>query len=116
MPSEICSLTSLRQLHLYNSTRLYANYTNGTTKPDECLRSLKLLVLKMDFNSPSMFPDLVKCFPNLDTLDLTYNALEFIKNDSFQINSFLTDLDLSNNRFKGIPTAIKSLMNLRALS
>ena len=113
IPATVCRLKSLNSFT--------SNYSPNLSKYnasifDECThRMITVTSLTLQYNQLTVFPKLATVFPNLQTLDLSNNLLHLIESTSLMGLSALTTLQINNNQFNGIPSAINRARSLHAL-
>ena len=113
IPAAVCRLKSL--------TGFMSDYSPNLSKYnasifDKCTHQMATVTeLTLQNNQLTIFPKLAMVFPNLQTLDLSYNLFRFIESTSLAGLSSLTKLKLFSNRFTSVPSAISRAQNLRSL-
>ncbi|CAG2240985.1 unnamed protein product [Mytilus edulis] len=59
--------------------------------------------------------DIFKLFPTVEKLDISYNNVFYLDEDSFSVNTRLKKLNMANNLLPTIPKAVMSLAHLNRL-
>ena len=81
-----------------------------------CFANLtRLDQLSLNFDNLTVFPSVIKLFPNLKKLSLENNNIEIIDDNNVDTNMSVTTLFLSNNSFIKIPKAINRFSRLTYL-
>ena len=112
-PKAFCSLMYLRILKVTYSPLLFKI---NIDIPDVCFANLtRLDQLSLNFDNLTVFPSVIKLFPNLKKLSLENNNIEIIDDNNVGRNMSVTTLFLSNNSFIKIPKAINRFSRLTYL-
>ncbi|XP_052809301.1 leucine-rich repeat-containing protein 15-like [Mya arenaria] len=112
MPIAICQLQNLHSLMFkYNNL-----HSPNATMIIQCNRSLILVTtLDLSFSNVRDFPDIFQTFPELTSLSLNHNALQYINSDLVPAQNKLQKLYLSYNNFSRIPDAFNKFHLLTEL-
>jgi Leucine-rich repeat (LRR) protein len=107
IPSEVCSLTNLRELILADNEIRFI--------PPEFTSLINLRTLDLSGNKISFIPPEISSLTNLKDLDLCSNKIPTIPPEISALTN-LESLGLSNNEISVISPEIRALINLTVLS
>ena len=113
----LCSMPSLVYLNLSN-TDLGSVANLGLTtvlSQAKCLRYLRTLDLSHNRLTSISSQDMLN-FPSIEKVDLSFNFIRSLDNDSFEFNKDLSDLDISNNHLSHLHSQLFTKSRLSHLS
>ena len=118
MSHAVCGLTNLTSFEYVNRPGLFFGLSNTVVFDDWNSTCTKTHLTHLNLNCIELqaFPKISIFFPNLQFLSVSHNRIQFIENDAFDHASQLLNLDLSDNWFVRVPSAINRLSNLTWLN
>ena len=113
IPAAVCRLKVLNTLTLNNSPNLGKN---NALIFDNCPHQMTTVTsLMLADDQLTKVPKFSTVFPNLQSLELSDNLLQFIDSTSLEDLPSLSDLGIGYNQFLSVPSAINRATSLQSL-